>query len=261
LSRSLWAARRQRATQLLRDAGHAREILLFYADLTEVQQRVAERVPAREWLDPMGSGSEPPLLRVEQIPAEALLLLFDDFLVDLQSVGTAVITAGSRALLEAGPAVRRSALVEAAGFHARAFLEPVLTTLVTANASEDHAIGSAYCGGCGSLPVVGVLQDLPDALGARSLVCSLCASERRVDRLRCASCGETSPESLRLHTPGSVPWVRIEECLACRRYLKTIDLRRRGDAIPVVDELATVELDLWARERGLSKIQLNVLEL
>jgi formate dehydrogenase maturation protein FdhE len=43
--------------------------------------------------------------------------------------------------------------------------------------------------------------------------------------------------------------------------MKTVDLRKRGDAVPLVDELATVELDLWAQERGLTKMRVNVLGL
>lgn len=261
MSRSLWAARRRRATHLLGDAGHAREMLLFYGVLTEIQQRIAERVPVRAWLDAMGAEPRPPFLRVERLPLQELLGLLDAFLLDLQGVGTDVITNGARALLEADPAFRGAALAASDGFHVRAFLEPVLTTLVGTKGREVQAHESNRCRECGSLPVVGVLQDLPDALGARSLACSLCAHEWRTDRLRCAFCGEHAPEALRIHAAESLPWVRIDECQSCRRYLKTIDLRRRGDAVPVVDELATVELDLWARERGLTKVQANVLEM
>ena len=35
----------------------------------------------------------------------------------------------------------------------------------------------------------------------------------------------------------------------------------KGDAIPLVDEVATVELDLWARDRGMTKLRANVLGL
>jgi formate dehydrogenase maturation protein FdhE len=41
--------------------------------------------------------------------------------------------------------------------------------------------------------------------------------------------------------------------------LKTVDLTKAGLAIPVVDELATIPLDLWARERGYEKLQINLL--
>ena len=47
----------------------------------------------------------------------------------------------------------------------------------------------------------------------------------------------------------------------CRTYLKAIDLRTNGLAVPVVDELASVELDLWASEQGMAKLQQNVLGL
>ena len=43
--------------------------------------------------------------------------------------------------------------------------------------------------------------------------------------------------------------------------MKAVDLRLLGDAVPLVDEIASVELDVWAAERGLSKIRLNVLGL
>ena len=45
----------------------------------------------------------------------------------------------------------------------------------------------------------------------------------------------------------------------CRCYIKSVDLRADGDAVPVVDDIATVELDLWARERGLAKVSPNLL--
>ncbi|MCH7491120.1 MAG: hypothetical protein IID05_10550 [Gemmatimonadetes bacterium] len=38
-----------------------------------------------------------------------------------------------------------------------------------------------------------------------------------------------------------------------------MDLRKDGRAVPLVDDLATVELDVWCRERGLRKIQPNLL--
>jgi formate dehydrogenase maturation protein FdhE len=40
-----------------------------------------------------------------------------------------------------------------------------------------------------------------------------------------------------------------------------VDLRKEGHAVPLVDELAAVELDIWAQERGLTKLRENVLGL
>ena len=42
-------------------------------------------------------------------------------------------------------------------------------------------------------------------------------------------------------------------------YIKTVDLTKYGLAIPVVDELATIPLNLWAQENGYTKLQLNLL--
>jgi FdhE protein len=57
------------------------------------------------------------------------------------------------------------------------------------------------------------------------------------------------------------PHIRVEECQNCKSYLKAIDLREDGLAVPMVDEIASVELDLWADENGLRKLQRNLLGL
>ncbi len=204
---------------------------------------------------------ELPLLRLDRLPESAVLDLFEDFLTRVADIGTEVIASGATELLEGPPVVRESALARGTGFHARAFLEPVATALAAAVGVEATSKESGSCATCGSLPVVAVLRDDIDALGGRALVCSLCGTEWRVDRLGCASCGERAADRLTLHAAESTPHVRIDACESCERYIKTVDLRERGDAVPVVDELATLELDLWARDRGLEKIQTNVLEL
>jgi formate dehydrogenase maturation protein FdhE len=38
-----------------------------------------------------------------------------------------------------------------------------------------------------------------------------------------------------------------------------VDLSKDGHAVPLVDELAAIPLDLWAHEKGYSKLQLNLL--
>ena len=55
------------------------------------------------------------------------------------------------------------------------------------------------------------------------------------------------------------PHVRIDACQACQHYLLTFDLRQDTAAVPVVDELACLPLDLFARERGFTKITPNLL--
>ena len=55
--------------------------------------------------------------------------------------------------------------------------------------------------------------------------------------------------------------IRIEACDSCGHYLKGIDLTRLGLAVPLVDEVAAAPLDLWAREQGYTKVELNLVGL
>ena len=55
------------------------------------------------------------------------------------------------------------------------------------------------------------------------------------------------------------PHIRIEACDSCRQYLLNVDLASDPAAVPVVDELAALPLDLYARDRGFSKITPNLM--
>ncbi len=146
-------------------------------------------------------------------------------------------------------------------FHARAFLEPVVTSIAQADSDQPMAWTQNFCFACGGPPQVAVIRDLPDALGRRSLTCSMCATEWRFRRLTCPNCGETDADKLPVHTAESIAHVRVDACTTCSRYIKTVDLRKNGTAVPLVDELAAVELDIWAQEQGLTKLRVNVLGL
>jgi len=66
---------------------------------------------------------------------------------------------------------------------------------------------------------------------------------------------------LAIYTAKEFAHVRIEACDSCRCYLKTVDLTKDGHAIPVVDELAAIPLDLWAAEHNYQKLRTNLLGL
>ncbi|MDA2936950.1 formate dehydrogenase accessory protein FdhE [Acidobacteria bacterium AH-259-A15] len=53
--------------------------------------------------------------------------------------------------------------------------------------------------------------------------------------------------------------VRVEVCESYKKYIKSIDLTVDGHAVPVVDEIATLPLDIWAVEQGHRKIEINLL--
>ena len=155
-------------------------------------------------------------------------------------------------------------------FFPRAFMQPAAEAVVGASSpSAIPSIGDAHvdrrlsakCPNCARPPQVAALRDTPELKGVRTLVCSLCASEWPISRSTCPHCGEADPAKLEYHIAESWPHLRVEECRSCRVYLKAVDLRIDGAAQPLVDELASVELDLWARERGLDKLQSNLLGL
>ncbi len=281
---NLWSARRARAVHLLGETPHAEEILTFYVGLTEAQESVADYVPATDWSVLLRSREgEFPRLRAEMLPLDELALPFHDFLSRMADLGTETIKDGAQALLSQDDdrqleplrrAIaawgRAAALKEEEEeeeeeddfyFYARAFLEPVVTSIARADSSQPTDWTQNFCFVCGRPPQVAVIRDLPDALGRRSLTCSMCATEWRFQRLTCPHCGETEADKLPVHTAESVAHVRVDACATCSRYIKTVDLRKRGDAVPLVDELAAVELDIWAQEQGLTKLRANVLGL
>jgi formate dehydrogenase maturation protein FdhE len=56
-----------------------------------------------------------------------------------------------------------------------------------------------------------------------------------------------------------VAGVRGDGSDTCRRYLVTVDGRKDPAAVPIVDELVALPLDLHVRERGFSKIVPNLM--
>jgi len=55
--------------------------------------------------------------------------------------------------------------------------------------------------------------------------------------------------------------VRVEACESCHTYIKAIDLTKNGLAVPVIDEVAALSLDVWAQQQGYSKLQPNLFGL
>ena len=277
---NLWRDRRARAVHLLAQTPHAEEILTFYVGLSEAQERVTDCVPSADWSVLLRSREgEFPQLRVEMLPLDELALPFHDFLSRVAEFGTETIKDDAQALLSQdddrqleplraalGAWGRAAALREAEEdddfyFYARAFLEPVVTSIAQADSSQPTEWTQNFCLACGGPPQVAVIRDLPDTVGRRSLTCSMCATEWRFRRLTCPHCGETEADKLPVHTAESIAHVRVDACTTCSRYIKTVDLRKDGTAVPLVDELAAVELDIWAQEQGLTKLQANVLGL
>ncbi len=132
-----------------------------------------------------------------------------------------------------------------------------------AEAARNRAHASVDAGGercpiCRGAPVVAMLRE--QSHGARrSLVCGLCFTEWPAPRLMCLNCGESRFESLPVFRAQEFDAIRIDACDTCHTYVKTIDLTRDGAACPIVDDVASMPLDLWAAERGYQRARPNLL--
>jgi len=142
-------------------------------------------------------------------------------------------------------------------FFARALLQPYAEWLATRGNLQEQT-QEAACPFCGGRPVVGVLRGEGDG-AKRSLICSLCATEWQYRRIVCPNCGEQNKDQLPVYTAAGIDYIRVEACDVCKTYIKSVDLTRNGHAIPTVDELATVALNIWADEHGYVKLETNLL--
>lgn len=113
------------------------------------------------------------------------------------------------------------------------------------------------CPCCGEKPVAAVLRPEGD-VRKRFLLCGLCFTEWEFRGLLCPHCGEEDKDKLTVYTASEMPHVRVEACDTCRVYLKSVDLTKDALAVPEVDELAAVVLDLWAAGHGYTKLQTNL---
>ena len=141
-------------------------------------------------------------------------------------------------------------------FLASVVLQPFAEYLAERTNSSTES-SPPLCPFCGSKPQLAVLRPEGDG-GKRFLVCSLCATEWVFRRVLCPNCAEENKDKLPIFIAKEFDYVRIDACDTCRTYIKSIDLTKNGNAIPVVDELATVSLNLWAQENNYQKLQANL---
>jgi hypothetical protein len=145
------------------------------------------------------------------------------------------------------------------GFWVRVAAGPVLELARAAvvTPGRDDWSGAA-CPACGGLAQVSVIaEESGEFMGGspRSLVCGRCVGWWTFPRAICAWCSEADPRRLPSFVPDERRAVRIDGCETCSSYVKTFDFREAGGAalVPLVDDVATVALDLWAHDQGLTR--------
>ncbi len=251
---SPWPARRRRAEQLRDRYPFAAEVLTLYLALLEAQEAAYEsaltRVP--------DAGAVPALAARDVLPR----------------VIEATVAAGPPPLAEAVVGrfhganleelisrwIRGGELSTVDTYLARAATAPILEATrggrVAATGPSRHC---PYCGGPPQLSYFAACDD-PLVTGPRHLVCARCNGEWVYPRMVCAACGEETSGLLPVYSEtDQLPHLRVDGCDTCRRYLIGIDLRRDAMAVPVVDELAALPLDLYATDRGLTKVVPNLM--
>lgn len=140
---------------------------------------------------------------------------------------------------------------------ARVLLQPFAESLATRRQIDPHW-SQPICPFCSSKPVVAVLRGEGDG-AKRWLLCAVCATEWPYRRIVCHNCGEENKDRLPVYTADAFAFVQMQACDSCKTYIKAIDMTKNGLAVPVVDEIATVSLNIWAEENGYTKLEPNVL--
>jgi Protein involved in formate dehydrogenase formation len=256
-AKAAWTERRRRASELAERYPHAAQQLGLYAALLDVQE------PAfHDALDRRPEGWELPAYVAERI---------------LPRVVDCSVVHGPSALAEAalhrwrgtggaeliGAWLRDAELDPVSRYLARASASPVLEALGRgAGLDPGDTDDGRRCPICGGLPQVSYLPGADEALltAPRHLVCSRCQHAWIFARMTCAGCGEQSGSKLPIYGESErFPHLRVDACDSCGAYLVTVDLRKAPDAVPIVDELAAVPLDLYAREQGKHKIVPNLM--
>lgn len=259
-----WDSRRRRARELRDRYPFSCEVLRLYLALIDAQEEWAALEPPEDVLGWAAARLLPAVIEVTaaagpaQLAAEASAGRSKS-----AAVGMLADWVQGR---EQGPVDR---------YLSRATLAPVLEARPALASLCSGPRDGDHCPWCGALPQLSWSAPSGDPLVSppRRLCCSRCQRSWTVARSHCPACGEAGGARLEVlgeelprgalksgaEQTAVFPHVRIEACASCRRYLLNVDLGRDAMAVPEVDELAALPLDLYARERGLEKVTPNLM--
>jgi len=248
--------RAERAEALADSSPTAAEPLQFAASLYRAQARLATRIAALHAEQPLSGRLHADVDRL--VPCHAELLRF------AATEGPRGLAVQAQERVPDTPSVARSRLLlwwngsrgKTEDYLSRALLRPYAEVLAGLALPPDRPHRTGYCPFCAGAPSIAARRSEPGADGAvRLLGCALCGGEWTFSRIRCPCCGEADPQKLPSFATETHPAVRIEACEVCRRYVKSIDLTVDGRAVPEVDDLASLSMDLWASREGFERIE------
>jgi formate dehydrogenase maturation protein FdhE len=254
-----WDRRIARAEQLAAVEESTRPLLMFYGKLLGLQ---------RDGYDTFGnarlSGS------VEQ-DRDVIRPWASSLLSSLATIGPATLADETHEVLAGGGQAIDRMLADwwrapsDDKFFPKVILQPYAQRLAEQSirpTGRETPSSEFFCPLCGGSPQLSILQGGGDLEGGgRVLLCSTCFTTWPFRRVRCAYCGDDNEHRLAYFHSPAFEHLRVDTCEVCRHYLKTVDLTRLGIAVPLVDEVAGAPLDVWARDQGYEKIELNLVGL
>ena len=121
----------------------------------------------------------------------------------------------------------------------------------------------SQCPACGSPAMAGVIRHRGKYNGLRYLVCSLCACEWHVVRVKCVYCEQSKGlEYVSLdddrHAANQAP-LRAETCPGCHSYLKLLYLENDAEAEALSTDLTSLMLDMRLEQEGYLRPAPNLL--
>lgn len=131
-------------------------------------------------------------------------------------------------------------------------------------AAVDHCDVPGICPVCASRPVASVVRIGGQQANLRYLVCSLCATEWNLARIKCTSCDTDKGVQYLTLTRGEEEKAtesptRAEVCDECKSYLKIFYQEKDARVEPNADDLATLALDVLVDEQGYGRSGPNLL--
>ncbi len=269
-------ARIRRAELLASRYPFAAEILTFYRRIAEFQRDLYARLPLKwgnqslvrpdgrirselnlvvllprfpEWLDLVVRSGPPALAQAARqfsaLGSNSWIAAFGDFW-----------TFGGRPSPHMTPGENQNNPLKE--FLLLGFLHPYCEFVAAHQPEPQLEAISRECPRCASRPLLGVLRQEGDG-GKRRMMCSFCLQEWDFRRIYCPGCGEEDEKQLPVYVAEQFPHIRVEACDTCKVYVRTIDMTKEGNAVPVVDDLAAIPLTLWSQEHGYTRLQPNLL--
>jgi formate dehydrogenase maturation protein FdhE len=245
--------RADRAEALAREKEPAREPLRFVAGLNHAQGRAAAMIERLHGEQPWSGELRRDVERLLE-PVRGILRFASDS-------GPPPLATEAAARAAEASAVARARLCaywdeQPVDYLSRAMLRPWGEVLCRLGVRPARALVASRCAFCGGGPWVSSRRGEGNMQGAaRYLHCALCGSVWQINRIVCAACGEQNPDRLPSFSTEDHPEARIEACETCHKYVKSIDLTTDARRMPEVDDVASVALDLWAHEKGFSRIE------